>query len=478
MNTGLARVTINAPQRRVDVALPEHVPLVELLPEVLRHAGVGLADDGERHGGWLLRRPDGVALVTAQALYAQGVRDGEVLHLVPAREQWPELEYDDVVEAVADGARRRGAAWTADSTRTATLLGAAVLLGVGLLAVLVVGPASRVAAAAGLGVAVLLALGGVAAARAFGDARAGSALGAGALPYAFAGGALLVASGDPVGVLGPVAWLGGPELLSGCVSMLVCAALVAVGVAASARVFTAAASVGLLGALSAVLGFVTSAEGAAAVLVAAEVCGISALPLLAVRFGKLPTPPVTLPTDEESQHGFTTTGGTGSGLDAVREVPDRVTVFAAVTRAEALLTGLLCGHAVLAAGGFLVLVVAGGLAGRILVAVSAVALLVRSRLFVTVRQRVPLLAAGLFGVAAAGVSSLRGASAGMLLMVTLGAVVLALATTVAGARYARRPPSPYLGRAADLLDILVVVSVIPVACAVMGLYARVAAIGN
>ena len=39
MSAGLARVTINAPQRRVDVALPEHVPLAELLPEVLRHAG-------------------------------------------------------------------------------------------------------------------------------------------------------------------------------------------------------------------------------------------------------------------------------------------------------------------------------------------------------------------------------------------------------------------------------------------------------
>ena len=59
MTTGLARVTISAPQRRVDVALPEQVPLAELLPEVLRHAGDGLADDGERHGGWVLRRTDG-----------------------------------------------------------------------------------------------------------------------------------------------------------------------------------------------------------------------------------------------------------------------------------------------------------------------------------------------------------------------------------------------------------------------------------
>ena len=103
MSIGLARVTISAPQRRVDVALPEHVPLAELLPEVLRHAGEGLADDGEQHGGWVLRRTDGVALATAQGSVAQGVRDGEVLHLVPPTSEWPELEYDDVVEAIADG---------------------------------------------------------------------------------------------------------------------------------------------------------------------------------------------------------------------------------------------------------------------------------------------------------------------------------------------------------------------------------------
>src|SRR4051812_42197042 len=105
MSTGLAPVTISSAQRRVDGALQEHVPLAELLPDLLRHAGEGLSDDGERHGGWLLRRTDGVALASGQGLFPQGVRDGEVLHLVPAREQWPELEYDDVVEEIAAGAR-------------------------------------------------------------------------------------------------------------------------------------------------------------------------------------------------------------------------------------------------------------------------------------------------------------------------------------------------------------------------------------
>jgi type VII secretion integral membrane protein EccD len=474
MSVGLARVTISAPQRRVDVALPEHVPLAELLPEVLRHAGEGLADDGEKHGGWVLRRTDGVALGTAQGLFPQGVRDGEVLHLVPARDEWPELEYDDVVEAIADGARRRGSAWTPASTRTATLAGAGVLLSLGLIAVLAAGPGWDGAAFAGLGVAVLLALTGVIASRAYGDARAGAAFGAYAMPYAFAGGGVLVASDDRAGVLGPLAWLGGPELLAGSVALLLVAALAGVGVASSLRLFTAGATVGLFGAVAAVTSMVTSAAGAAAVLISILVCGIGALPLLAIRFGKMPTPPVTLPTGADAAEGFTA-ANVGS-LDSVRELPDRATVFAAVTRTEELLAGMLLGHAVLAAGAFGVLATAGTLSARILIGISAAALLLRSRLFVTLRQRVPLVVGGLAGVAALGVDLLRHAGAGMLLAVTGVALLLAIITVAAGATYARKPPSPYLGRAADLLDTLVVVSVIPVACAVVGLYQAVGTI--
>ncbi|XVU25177.1 type VII secretion integral membrane protein EccD [Actinoplanes sp. CA-054009] len=471
MSIGLARVTISAPQRRIDVALPEHVALAELLPEVLRHAGEGLADDGEKHGGWVLRRTDGVALATTQGLFPQGVRDGEVLHLVPAHDEWPELEYDDVVEAIAEGARRRGSSWTPASTRTAALVAAGVLLAIGLVAVLATGPGWTGAAFAGLGLAVILALAGVTASRAYGDARAGAALGAYAMPYAFAGGAVLVATDDRVGVFGLLPWLGGSELLAGSVALLLIAALGGVGVASSLRLFTAGGVVGLFGALTALVAMVTDASGAAAVLISALVCGIGALPLLAIRFGKMPTPPVTLPTGTDASEGFTG----AISLDASRDRPDRATVFAAVTRTEELLAGMLLGHAVLAVAAFGVLAVAGTLSARILIAVSAAALLLRSRLFVTLRQRVPLVVGGLAGVGALGADLLRGAGPAMLLGVIGAALALALITVVAGATYSRKPPSPYLGRAADLLDTLVVVSVIPVACAVVGLYD---AVGN
>ncbi|HEU4421307.1 MAG TPA: type VII secretion integral membrane protein EccD [Pilimelia sp.] len=475
--SGLARVTISAPQRRVDVALPEHVPVAELLPEVLRHAGEGLADDGERHGGWLLRRTDGGSLAPAQGLFPQGVRDGEILYLVPAHAQWPELEFDDVVEAIAEGARRHGAAWTATATRAATVAGAGLLLAAGLFAVLRGGPAWDVAHYVGLGVAVLLMIAGVVASRAYGDGLAGAALGGYALPYAFAGGALLVASGDPVGVLGPVRWLGAPQVLVGSVAMLLLAVLGAVGVSAGLRVFAAGITVGLLGACAGLLGFFLPAQGAAAILISVLVCGIGVLPLLAIRFGKLPMPPVTLPTGADGAAGFTAAAG-GSALDAARERPDRNQVNAAVARTEQLLTGMLIGHAVLCVAAAAVLVIAGGLAGRILVAVAAAALLLRSRLFVTTRQRIPLLLGGFGGFAALGAGIVWNADTGALLGVVVLGVVAALLVVVAGATYSQRPPSPYLGRTADLLDTVIVISVVPVACAVLGLYEQVRGIGG
>jgi type VII secretion integral membrane protein EccD len=475
MSVGLARVTISAPQRRVDVALPEHVPLAELLPEMLRHAGEGLADDGEKHGGWLLRKVDGAVLATGQGLFPQGVRDGEVLHLVPARAAWPELEYDDVVEAIADGARRRGAAWTPASTRAATITAGGVLLGVAALALLVVGPAVSGAPFLGLGAALVLAFGGVAASRAYGNARVGGALGGYALPFAFVGGATLIASGDPAGLLDPFGWLGAPELLGGTVAMLLVAVLGGVGVAAALRVFAAGATVGCLGTVAALIAVMfagAGGAGAAAILIAVLICGIGAMPLLAIRFGKVPMPPVALPTGSEAERGFTGAGG-GAG----RERPDTDRVFAAVARTEELLTGMLIGHATLAVCAFVVLVAGGGLWGTILVAVSAVSLLLRSRLFVTVRQRVPMITAGLVGLGTLGFGI--GGSGGLRTLVVVAVLlVLALVTVVAGATWSTRPPSPYLGRAADLLDTLIVVSVVPVACAVLGLYTVMGSLGG
>ncbi len=434
--TGLARVTVSAPQRRLEVALPEQAPLAELLPELLRHAGEGLADQGQAHGGWLLRRADGSALSAAQTLSQQGVRDGDVLHLAPSRTSWPELEYDDVVDAIAAGARRRGRAWDGAATRAAGLVVAAVALLSGAVELLGVPGGSALSTAVALAGAALLVLCGTVASRGYGDGVVGAALGGLALPYGFAGGYLLLDSSVA------------PRLLVGSVGLLLVAVLGAVGTGHGLRFFVAGATAGCLGVLGALLGYWLSASGAAAVLLALLATGVAVAPLLAIRLGGLPMP-VPAPGQQEP--------------------PDRVRVFAAVARTDEVLTGLLIGHAVAVLGTAAVLVVDGGAAGRALVAVSATGFLLRARVFPAVRQRLPLLVSGAGPAAILGAALLATAPR---LVAAGGLVGLALLAVVTGTAYGRRAPGPYLGRAADILDALCVVAVIPIACAVLGLYGR------
>ena len=438
ISTGLARVTISSPQRRVDVALPDTVPLADLLPELLAHAGDGLADEGERHGGWVLRRPDGTALSTAAGLADQDVRDGMILHLVAARTDWPELEYDDVVEAIAAGARRYGLGWSPRAGRCTALAVAGILLAVGLVAV----PRTHQVGLALAVAAVLIAV-GVAVSRAYGQSDVGAALAGFGLPYAFVGGLLAVdGSADD-------------RLLVGSATLLLAGVVGALGVAHALRVFVGGATAGALGVTGAVVGLWTTAAGASAVVLVLLVTGVAAVPLLAIRFGKLPMPLVTVP---------------GAAP------PVRARIFAAVARTDEMLTGMLLGLAVAAVGACAVLVRTGGAVGMILVGVVGTTFLLRARLFVTVRQRLPLLGIGVAVVVLLAGSWLAGTPANadrrgaVVIVVALAAT--ALLVGLAGSRYADTPPSPYLGRAADILDALCVVSVVPIACAILGLYGR------
>src|SRR5262245_12161546 len=112
----------------MDLAIPDSMLIGELLPHLLRHAGDGLGDEGERQGGWVLRRATGTVLEPTRSLVAQGVRDGDLLHLAPGRVDWPELAYDDVVEVIAAGARRGGRSWGNVATRRGGFaVGSAVL---------------------------------------------------------------------------------------------------------------------------------------------------------------------------------------------------------------------------------------------------------------------------------------------------------------------------------------------------------------
>lgn len=452
----LARVTIAAPQRRMDVALPDSLLVAELLPHLLRHAGDDLADTGDRHDGWVLRRATGTVLEPTRSLSVQGVRDGELLHLVPRREEWPELAYDDVVEVIAAGARRAGRSWGEAATRRAGMIISGVVLALGLPLIVLSGPPWPLPAGVALGLAAVLAVVGMVLSRAFSDAAAGATVAASGLPYAFAGGALLAAPDDVV-----LTRLGVPSLLLGSATLLLFGIIGHTGVAAMQRLFTAGMAAGLTGVLAALLCLAgMSPAGSAAVTLTTVIGLLPGYPLIASWLGRLPVPELPNRPEEILQD---------------RPVPRRTDVFAAVARSTQLLSGMLLSVAITGALAMTVVIALDGTpAGVLLCVCAAAALLLRARLFAMPQQRIPLLVSGMLGLALLGYGfALDTTGAGSRLLVLLVLVAVAGVVLAAGQAYSRRAPSPYLGRAADILDVLAIMALIPLAGAVAGLFGAI-----
>jgi type VII secretion integral membrane protein EccD len=449
----LARVTVAAPKRRMDLALPDTMVVGELLPHLLRHAGEDLADEGELNGGWVLRRATGVPLDASRNLVVQGVRDGELLHLVHGRLEWPELAYDDVVEIIAGGARQTGRAWGKAATRRSGFAVAGAVFGLGLIALLLAGPPWLLPAVVGFGLAGCLTAVGVLLSRAFADATAGAVTAASGLPYAFLGGALLVAPGNA-----PLTDLGVPNLLLGSAALLLFSVLGHTGVAALQRLFMAGIGTSLAGIVAALLCLAgASPAGSAGVTLTIAIGMLPAYPLLASSMGRVPFP--ELPTRPEE-------------ILADPPMPRRTDVFASVARATELLTGMLLATAVVSAAAIAVLLLTDPSRPAIaLAAAASAALLLRARLFPSLTQRVPLFASGTAGLGLLGLGiSVQADSAGPRLLVLVAIVVAALLVLAAGLVYGRRSPSPYLGRLADIADVVAIIALIPLSSAVLGAF--------
>lgn len=453
----LARVTVAAPKRRMDVALPDTLLVGELLPHLLRHAGEDLADEGELNGGWVLRRATGVSLDASRNLSVQGVRDGELLHLAPGRVDWPELAYDDVVEIIASGARQAGRSWGGAATRRGGLAVASAVFGLGVFAVLLAGPPWVLPAGVALGLASLLLGVGAILSRAFSDGVAGGVTAASGLPYAMLGGALLTAPGEA-----GLVRLGAPNLMLGSAALLVFSVLGYASVGAIQRLFMAGIAVSIGGLLGATFVFAgASGAGSAALTLTIAIGMLPAYPLIASWLGRVPYP--ELPTRPEE-------------ILVDRPLPRRTDVFAAVSRGTELLTGTLLATSIVGAVAIAVLVLSDrSMPATLLAAAAAVALLLRGRLFPSPAQRAPLLTSGVTGLALLALGLALPGSTGIRVIVLFAIVASAIVVLAAALIYSQRPPSPYVGRIADIADVLAIVALLPLAAAVAGLYGAVQA---
>jgi type VII secretion integral membrane protein EccD len=455
--TGLARLTIATSQRRIDFALPEQVPVAELLPSLLRH--LGSFDQRAADVGWVVRRADGTALSTDRSLAAQQVRDGEVLHLVSRAEGWPEPDYDDLVQAVADGTRSLGSHWDGPFTRRASLLVAVAVLVLGLPLLFLAGRSWQLPAVGALAVAVVTLIAGAVLSRALGDAAAGATIGALSLPYAFVGGLLVLAGDDPLGRLTAA------HGLVGCAALLLAGVTGFIAVADRLWLFVAGTLLALLGSVATLLGLAgLDRAGSAAVVAAVALALMPVSTVLSVRLSRLPMP--DLPHDAHD-------------LLQDRPLPERGRVFAAVARAEEFFTGILLGVGAVALICVAVLAVDGGIAAPVLAGTVAVLILLRARSLYRYRQRAPLLVAGVLGaMTVVAVLAVQHQRASLPVVVLAGLLPSALVTVAAGLRYARRRPGPQLGRLADWSESLLGVAVVPLVAATTGLFAFVRGLGG
>jgi type VII secretion integral membrane protein EccD len=453
----LCRVTIIAPRTRVDVALPVDVPLADLLPTLLRYAGEDLPDAGLVHSGWALQRIGETPLDPARSVSSLGIRDGEILHFRPRQAQLPELAFDDVVDAIATASRDRSDRWRPSTTRAFSFAVTAGALAVAALSLVFAGPPWTIVSVVAGGVALAATIAGATLSRALAEARGGAVLGYASVPMAFLSG--LTALGGDKSLLA----FGAPHLLVGCAAAMLVAALAAFGIAEGTPYFlgvVVAALFGTLAALVALLFDSLSAAGVAAVTVAVLLAFTPLIPMFAFRLARLPLPSV--PTGAED-------------LRRENESVPGPQVLRQTQNADRYMTGLVGALGGVAAACEIFLGTDSGWSGPTLCVVVGVALVLRARLFFGRAQRMWLLLPGVSGLGLLAVAlSVRDHSQAVVLGgVLVPLLVVAFCVLLAGLRLPNGRPSPYWGRLADISEMLVVMSIVPLALAVLDLYAEV-----
>lgn len=448
----LCRVTVIAPGRRVDLALPVDLTVVELLPTLLAQVEPERVEAGVSDG-WGLQRLGEDPLDLDRTLSAAGVRDGERLYLRPRPAALPPMVFDDVADAVATATQARPDPWSAGATRAVSLALTATALGFGAVLAAFAAPGRLVPLlVAGVLVPVCL-LGALALSRAVGDADAATVVAAGGAGWAGALG-LVASSSDPGGGLTAAGLAGG----AAAVLITVTLSAAAVGTRTAGFVAAAlAAGLTLLTAAGAALTGVPVA-GAAGVLAAVVLAATPLLPRIALRLAAVPLPFVPLSAEELRKD----TGQVpGSEVVARTAVADRY------------LTGLLGASAVLLVGACLLLTVTDSTTSLCLIAVVSAALALRARAFRGRAQRLWLLAAATATGAMVAGHLVAAASLVVQVLGLAGLVSVAAALVVAAVRPGQSPLNPIWGRVGDISELLLLVAVVPLTLGVLGTYGAV-----
>ncbi len=455
--TDITRVTVIAQTRWAEVGVPADLPLADLLPALVVHVG----DDELAERRVVLQRLGTPPLNEDLSPLALGIRDGETLYLRPQDDQMPAVRFDDLVDGVATGVRARPT-WSVPRLRGLFFGLAALSMVVALGLLLLVGAAGpfwlRPAVATVFAVDGLIAA-AVLARRDWGGVFARMLISVVVMP-GVATAALLLAgraapTGSPMGEAAPAGqaiWVGTAWLFAIAVSGLSvpgCGPLHA----GWALVSAAVAGGGLASA-----GFsLTTSDTGVLVLVVGTFVG-QLLATNAYRLAGIQVPVLPTRASELDQDVDPLPGG-----DLLARARSAEAFFAALS---------------LAIG--VVLSVAGVLAARggdrwttALVLTAAVLHLVRSRSFIGVVQRLSMVTVGCSLLLAEVVLHTQDDPTVLLVLAVLGFGVLAAGFVVAARFLPGRPLVPHLGRAAEIVETIAALALVPLALAAMSIYARV-----
>ncbi|MER6789484.1 type VII secretion integral membrane protein EccD [Streptomyces sp. NPDC000658] len=473
--TGFCRVTVVAPDSRIDVALPVDIAVADVYPEILRITRQ-TQPAGSPTGYHLVRR-DGRVLDGARTLADERVLDGEVLALRPFADSLPPAVYDDVSDAVASAVARDRHLWSDDLLRAAGLTGGSLLL---LLLGFVLWHADPVRhdmhglagiLAGGLGV-LLTAFAGVRA-RVYDDRGSAAALGLGGLPL------LLIAG---TGIVAPDAGQGPGRLqfLLGCVTVLIASVVLVALTPGGDAPFVATTCLAAAGAVATFVMIVAEASPSATAAVCAPVAiGLVAfLPGLSARFARLPIGYAS--PHSAAQDDFDPDPAQAPDAEAL----DAERIAAQAGRGHEMLLGLVGGTAGVVVGAAAVLGFSDNVWGQLLALTSGLAMLVRARLFRYTSQVVCVLGAGIAAVAllllglalnppAEAVTEFvlhgdRGALDLRTAWLTTAIAVGAALITAVGLIVPKKGLSPFWGRFLDLAEATVLLTLVPLCLATVG----------
>lgn len=476
--TGFCRVTVAAPNSRIDVALPEDVPLSDVYPEILRLSGQ-TPEEGAPTGYHLVRR-DGTVLDDGRSLAEHQVHDGELLLMRPFADSLPPAVFDDVVDAVAAAVETDRRSWNDGMMRGVGLTAGMLLLCMMALVLWFSGPLAHnmhdlpgiIAGGAGI---VLVALAGVRA-RVYDDGSSAVAMGIGALP-------LLLVAGSGVIPLDGNGGVGRLHFLVGCVVVLIASVLLVMLLPQSDAPFVGASFAAAVGTLATFASIVTQAEPreAAAVTAVVMVAVIGFLPGWSSRFARLPIG--FRSPDQISRRNV---------RDADQQGDEEPIDFREITnqarRGHELMLGLVggCSAAIVGSAGIVLGFSTSGWAQCLALAVG-LATMMRARLFLYTSQVVSLMVAGVTTLCLLILGLALNLPEDILRELTrkgndgpLDVHTVWLTTAVAAGAtlliaialiVPRRGVTPFWGRLLDLAEGAVLLSLIPLCLAVLDLYA-------